>query len=73
MQLDSSADMAAHVGQQVRVSGAFVDVETEDSSSGTPGSNPTSNTTSQHHAVREFRVMKVDVLASTCPAPPKKR
>lgn len=73
MQLDNSADIAAHVGQQVRVSGAFVDVSPEDSSSGSQGSSPGSKGANPNHAVREFSVMKVDVLASTCPAPPKKR
>jgi hypothetical protein len=73
MQLDSSSDVGAHVGQQVRVSGAFVDVSPEDNSSGSQGSSPGSKGANQNHVVREFSVMKIDVLASTCPVPPKKR
>ena len=72
MQLDASPDIAAHVGQQVKVSGAFVDVSTEENSSDSQTS-PGSSAANQHHAVREFQVMKVDVLATTCTAPPKKK
>ena len=68
VQLDASGEITAHIGQQVRLSGAFVDADEPDADSGTK-----SNGVGKHHAVREFRVLKVDVITASCPAPPARK
>jgi hypothetical protein len=72
VQLTSSADLGTHVGQQVKLSGAFVDAEEPDPRSSTSPSTP-SATGGKPHTIREFRVLKVDVLSATCPAPQAKK
>ena len=61
VRLAESSDVASHVGQQVKLSGAFVDADTQPS---TPNSD-----SSKNHGVREFRVVHINVLAATCAAP----
>ena len=66
VQLNTSGEIASHVGQHVKVSGAFVDAPEDAGSStsrGTPKGMP------KDHPARELRVVKVDVLGATCPAP----
>lgn len=73
VQLTPSADLSTHVGQQVKLSGAFIDAEAADPKpSGSPGAPSTAD--GKPHTIREFRVLKVDVLSAACPAaPPKKK
>jgi hypothetical protein len=67
VQLSGSADIGSHVGQQVKLSGAFVDAdERETHESTSSGNGGSSSSGSKPHTVREFRVLKVDVLSSTC-------
>jgi hypothetical protein len=67
VQLSSSADIGSHVGQQVKLSGAFVDADERDThESASSGKGGTSSSSSKPHTVREFRVLKLDVLSSTC-------
>ena len=70
VRLNSSDDVMKHLGQQVKVSGAFVDAD--DDAAAAPGS-PNANEHSKPHVVREFRVVKVDVISQTCPAPPSRK
>lgn len=72
MQLAPSPDLGSHVGQQVKLSGAFVDAEEPDPNSSSSPSTP-SATDGKPHMIREFRVLKVDVLTSTCPVSPTKK
>jgi hypothetical protein len=62
--LSNSADVAGHLGQQVKISGAFVNAKD-------PLDPSKPQTKAQ--AVHEFRVIKLDVLAQTCSAPAKKK
>ena len=75
VRLKGSDDVAARVGQQVKVSGAFIDADEDNST--TQGSSTTSyanaNGTSKHHPIREFRVVKMDVISQTCTAPAKRK
>ena len=74
VRLKDSDDVAARVGEQVKVSGAFIDADEDNST--TQGSSTTSanpNGTSKHHPVREFRVVKIDVISQTCTAPAKRK
>ena len=74
VRLKDSDDVAARVGQQVKVSGAFIDADEDNST--TQGSSTTSgnpNGTSKYHPVREFRVVKIDVISQTCTAPAKRK
>ena len=74
VKLNNSDDIAKHVGQQVRVSGAFIDaVESPNTTPGSTGNPANSNAAAKHHAAREFRVVKVDVIAQTCSAPAAKK
>lgn len=68
VKLNNSDDVAKHVGQQVKISGAFVDAE-EPSASAAAGSQPASKS----RVVREFRVVKVDVISQACSSPPAKK
>lgn len=70
--LTSSGDVASHVGQQVKLSGAFVDAPQEETKPATPASNSQSDASGKQHTAREFRVVKVDMLSTTCAAPPAK-
>lgn len=70
--LNSSNEMASHVGQQVRLSGDFIDAEKPDPSSSTPSGSQGTSSAAGHRTVREFNVLKVDVLAPNCPPPKKK-
>lgn len=73
VQLTPSADLGAHVGQQVKLSGAFIDAEEADPKSSDSQGAP-SAAEGKPHTIREFRVLKVDVLSATClPTPPKKK
>lgn len=68
VKLNSTDDLAKHLGQQVKLSGAFVDAE-QPSSSTPPGSQ----SAGKPQVVREFRVVKVDVVSQTCNASPSKK
>jgi hypothetical protein len=70
--LTPSADLGTHVGQQVKLSGAFVDAEDPDPRSSSSSSTP-SATDGKPHMIREFRVLKVDVLSTACPVSPTKK
>jgi hypothetical protein len=73
VQLTPSADLGAHVGQQVKLSGAFIDAEEPDPQSSISPGTP-SATEGKPRTIREFRVLKVDVLSAACPpTPPKKK
>jgi hypothetical protein len=72
VQLTSSADLGTHVGQQVKLSGAFVDAEEPDPRSSSSQSAP-SPTEGKPHTIREFRVLKVDVVSAACPVSPTKK
>jgi hypothetical protein len=69
VRLNSSDEVSMHVGQQVKLSGAFVDADEPASSSPAAGSQ----SASKSGVVREFRVVKVDVLSQSCSAPPTKK
>jgi len=71
VRLSTSGEIAAHLGQQVRLSGAFVDADDADADSARSGGG--SSGPGKHHPVREFRVLKVDVISATCPAVPTKK
>lgn len=62
--LTNSGDVAGHVGQQVKISGAFLDLKE-------PIDKSKPETKAQ--VLREFRILKLDVLAPTCSAPSTKR
>ena len=69
VQLRSAEDLAPHVGQQVKVSGSFIDP---------PASPPRASTSPEisapndiHHD-HEFHVLKIDILSPSCPAGKKK-
>jgi hypothetical protein len=72
VKLDASEDMDAHVGQQVKTTGAFVDTH-EQGSSGSTASTSGSSSKGVFHPERQFRVLKVDVLSQTCPATASKK
>jgi hypothetical protein len=69
VRLTSSDEVARHVGQQVKLSGAFVDADEPGASS--PAAE--SQSESKSRVVREFRVGKVDVVSQSCSAPPTKK
>jgi hypothetical protein len=65
VKLDVAEDIASHVGQLVRASGAFVDTHEQGSSPSAPNSVGSSGK-GVLHPEREFRVLKIDVLSQTC-------
>jgi len=67
VKLNNSDDVAKHIGQQVKLSGAFVDAEEPHAPAA--GSQPASKSP----VVREFRVVKVDVVSQTCSSSPSKK
>ena len=69
VKLNNSEDVAKHVGQQVKLSGAFVDAEEPTIPPPATGSHPASKS----RVVREFRVVRVDVVSQTCSSPPAKK
>ena len=69
VKLNNSDDVAKHLGQQVRLSGAFVDAPEPSTSSPAAESQPASKS----RVVREFHVVKVDVVSQTCSSPPSKK
>lgn len=75
VRLNSSDELAKHVGQQVKVSGAFIDAdEPSTATSGSAAGSPNSQSTPKPHVVREFRVTKLDVVSQTCSVPsPRKK
>jgi hypothetical protein len=62
--LSNSGDVAGHLGQQVKISGAFVNAKDP-----LDPSKPQTKAQVAH----EFRVIKLDVLAQTCSATAKKK
>jgi hypothetical protein len=74
VRLSTSDELAKHVGQQVKVSGAFIDADEPGTAmSGSAAGSPNPQSTSKPHVVREFRVVKVDVVSQTCSVPPPKK
>ena len=59
-----SEDLAPHIGQQVKTSGAFVDTHKQGESASPSTAGPSSRRAV--HPEREFRVLKIDVLSQTC-------
>jgi hypothetical protein len=72
VQLTPSAELGTHVGQQVKLSGAFIDAEEPDPRP-SGSTSPSSPTDGKPHTIREFRVLKVDVVSAACPATPSKK
>ena len=69
VQLRSAEDLAAHVGQQVKASGAFIDPPgSAPHSSSSPAIDPSKDIAHDH----EFRVLKIEVVSQSCPAAKKK-
>ena len=73
VRLNSSDDISRHVGQQVKVSGAFVDADEPSTAPPAGGAAGSSQSGSKTHVVREFRVVKLDVISQTCSAPPARK
>jgi len=73
VKLNSLEDLTNHVGQEVKVSGGFVDAKDPDDESSPSGSltNPGSASTAKSNPNREFKVVKLEVVSATCSA--KKR
>jgi hypothetical protein len=72
VKLDAAEDIASHLGQLVRASGAFVDTHEQGSSPSAPSSiGPRGKDVL--HPEREFRVLKIDVLSQTCAVAPGKK
>lgn len=69
VRLNSSDEVARHLGQQVKIGGAFVDAD----ESGGSSPAPDSQAASKSRVVREFRVVKVDVVSQSCSAPSTKK
>jgi len=67
--LEGAEDFSTHLGQQVKASGAFVDTKEE---AADQGSTTNQNAAGKLHPEHNFRVIKIDVLAQTCPAGKKK-
>lgn len=61
VRLDSAENLASHVGQQVKISGTFVEP-----SETAPQSDSSSSKSDKLHPARDFRVLKLDVLSQTC-------
>jgi hypothetical protein len=70
VKLSSSAELANHVGHEVKLSGAFIDAPESDGSK--PGASP-SDAKHGHAAGREFQVVKVEVIADSCTLTSPKR
>ncbi|HEU5231933.1 MAG TPA: hypothetical protein VFU50_03665 [Terriglobales bacterium] len=66
--VSSAEDLASHIGQQVKASGAFVAKDKDDPSDPNSSSKPDDKLHPEH----EFRVLKIEVLAPSC-APIKKK
>lgn len=73
VKLNSLDDLTTHVGQEVKVSGGFVDAKDPDDDSSPSGSltSPGSAATAKSNPNREFKVVKLEVMSATCPS--KKR
>jgi hypothetical protein len=69
VKLNSAEDLTSHVGQQVKVSGSFVNPN-----AGRPHSSSSPKQLPKREGMPEFQTVKVDVLAQTCTVPsPKKK
>ena len=74
VRLNSIEDLTNHVGQEVKVSGGFVDVDDPVSQSSASGSTtPGSASVAKSNPNREFKVVKLEVVSSTCPVKSNKR
>jgi hypothetical protein len=73
VRLNSLEDLTTHLGQEVKVSGGFVDAKDPADESSPSGSTTTAGSASANKSNpnREFKVMKLEVLSATCAA--KKR
>ena len=66
--LSSVEDLSSHVGQQVRASGTFIEIEKDQPEN----ADPKNTAQSKLHPEYEFRVLKLDVLSQTCSGGKKK-
>jgi hypothetical protein len=66
--LSSVEDLSSHVGQQVRASGTFIEIEKDQAEN----ADPKNTAQSKLHPEYEFRVLKLDVLSQTCSSGKKK-
>lgn len=66
--VSSAEDLSRHIGQQVKASGAFVEKDKDDPVDPNSSSKPDDKLHPEHG----FRVLKIDVLSSTC-LPAKKK
>jgi hypothetical protein len=65
VKLDAAEELASHVGQQVRASGAFVDTHEKGPAASAPSTMGSSGR-NVLHPEREFHVLKIEVLSQTC-------
>ena len=68
--VSSVEDLSAHIGQQVKASGAFVEKDKDKDDPVDP--NSSSKPDDKLHPEHEFRVLKIDVLSPTCSLAKKK-
>ena len=74
VRLNSLDDLTTHVGQEVKVSGGFVDADDSSNASSASGSTTIQNSASsaKTNPNREFKVLKVEVVSATCQAAKKR-
>ena len=71
VRLNNPDEVIKHVGQHVKVSGAFIDADDDTPMTAeSSASGPNSSGSSKH---REFRVVKIEVISTTCAAAAGKR
>jgi Protein of unknown function (DUF5818) len=70
VRLNSLEDLTTHVGQEVKVSGGFVDAKdpSDDSSASGSTTTPGSASSAKANPNREFKVVKLETVSTTCPA-----
>lgn len=74
VRLNSLEDLTTHIGQEVKVTGGFVDVDDPVSQSSASGSTtPGGASVAKSNPNREFKVVKLEVVSSTCPVKSNKR
>lgn len=74
VRLNSPEDLTTHVGQEVKVSGGFVDADDAGNASSASGSMtaPGIASSAKANPNREFKVVKVEVVSVTCSAVKKR-
>lgn len=66
--ISSAEELSSYIGQQVKASGAFVEKDKDDPAD----SNSSKKADNKLHPEYEFRVLKIEVLSSTC-SPARKK